>query len=127
MLCETILRNTQHVMSSRLNPYSNGICSVSRGLSVLKVRSSPSLNPYSNGICSVRLYTHTIGRIGKDCLNPYSNGICSVSLQVYVDNELILCLNPYSNGICSVSLLFKHLFFDHFYYVLILILMEYAL
>ena len=36
-----------------LNPYSNGICSVSKGRINIELEESLSLNPYSNGICSV--------------------------------------------------------------------------
>ena len=38
----------------RLNPYSNGICSLSQGRQWQHCALQQGLNPYSNGICSLR-------------------------------------------------------------------------
>ena len=37
-----------------------------------------SLNPYSNGICSMSHYILNNMKKITNCLNPYSNGICSM-------------------------------------------------
>ena len=43
-----------------LNPYSNGIYSMSNQESSINQKRKASLNPYSNGICSMRFYTDTV-------------------------------------------------------------------
>ncbi len=63
-----------------LNPYSNGICSMSYLKNIRSPTRLLSLNPYSNGICSMRVANKLNDAVGKG-LNPYSNGICSMSAQ----------------------------------------------
>ena len=82
------------------------------------------LNPYSNGICSLTAYDKAIEE-GKTCLNPYSNGICSLTSRLSGRVSGVKCLNPYSNGICSLTVTIQVTKWSA-EEVLILILMEYA-
>ena len=61
------------------------------------------LNPYSNGICSLSHFVSAYDAWWTACLNPYSNGICSLSdVHTVSISRSALSLNPYSNGICSL-------------------------
>ncbi len=42
------------------------------------LRKKISLNPYSNGICSLSPLQALLAALGGAGLNPYSNGICSL-------------------------------------------------
>ncbi len=131
-----------------LNPYSNGICSMSlwsqasvRNYQVLILilmeyalwgadgradgAGGCGLNPYSNGICSMSSET-TKSNIYKECLNPYSTGICSMRWAIHGFGKEHGGLNPYSTGICSMSGM-VNIYLIRIDEVLILILLEYAL
>ena len=58
-----------------LNPYSNGIYSMSDVNQFSMDSFALGLNPYSNGIYSMRLRKVLLLKQQKECLNPYSNGI----------------------------------------------------
>ena len=112
-------------------------------------RTKDGLNPYSNGIYSMSLRDHnSVGRVphvlililmeytlwvnainaenAKNAsLNPYSNGIYSMSSAARVITSARKSLNPYSNGIYSMRSWRKCLITTGL--VLILILMEYTL
>ena len=83
------------------------------------------LNPCSNGICSLTEGQDNGGQTYHR-LNPCSNGICSLTPILLRDSPPRHCLNPCSNGICSLTYpaKFKEEIQD---LVLILVLMEYAL
>ena len=67
MLCEVAEGIVKVEVDEGLNPYSNGICSVSKTDDGQLTNSHLCLNPYSNGICSVRktdyLYTDSKGQV----------------------------------------------------------------
>ncbi len=63
--------------SIRLNPYSNGIYSMSDQRRGELRRSVPGLNPYSYGIYSMSFRQSYSSKSSR--LNPYSNGIYSMS------------------------------------------------
>jgi len=52
MLFESKITTANALKSARLNPYSNGICSL-RGEFFEQAWTRGGLNPYSNGICSL--------------------------------------------------------------------------
>ena len=101
MLYEVTIRINQAVDVMRLNPYSNGICSMRFDNYVYNFsNSTDSLNPYSNGICSMRCRKVEKDTKVKSRLKPYSNGICSMSLTYInilftniLDNYDIECIN----------------------------------
>ena len=53
MLYELPYLTREWLSITSLNPYSNGICSMSRSLKSIGTKLL-RLNPYSNGICSMR-------------------------------------------------------------------------
>ena len=112
--------------ASCLNPYSNGICSMSNCNLVFNEQIDGRLNPYSNGICSMRAAKAKDSRNVNFRLNPYSNGICSMREGLVLVKKQMMSLNPYSNGICSMRW-HRPCLSAWLLYVLILILMEYAL
>ena len=114
----------QMVTIQRLNPCSNGICSLT---SLCMTQRSPlgSLNPCSNGICSLTYLWWFRKGSRLWSLNPCSNGICSLTgrtvntlgrrvVLILVLMEYALWQKQYTSVYC-------------FYFVLILVLMEYAL
>ena len=126
MLFEDTVGECNDFEETCLNPYSNGICSLSRPergwwftwRSVLIL----ILMEYALWDCCTVCSTWW-----KFCLNPYSNGICSLSGMNNIAIRIICkCLNPYSNGICSLRNC-RACWKTWTNLVLILILMEYAL
>ena len=111
----------------RLNPCSNGICSLTKWRMSIRGHSSSCLNPCSNGICSLtRDRVHSLWAFSK---------VLILVLMEYAlwhlsqdDNYLyfVKSLNPCSNGICSLTLE-CHTVKSSTPPVLILVLMEYAL
>ena len=112
-------------MKESLNPYSNGIYSMS-------LRSLRTNNPQVVVLILI-LMEYALWARGnprhqykKQSLNPYSNGICSLREYLLSNPHIELSLNPYSNGICSLrSEKCRRIRKPRA--VLILILMEYTL
>ena len=130
MLYEIAEMSEQDAYES-LNPYYNGICSMSNNnnnivfsyevliLIIMEYAlwagsgdgygvKEYSLNPYYNGICSMRAMKRRL-RQSAQSLNPYYNGICSMSSWICSEMRWRLRrLNPYYNGICSMRTTLKN-------------------
>ena len=87
----------------RLNPCSNGICSLTSLTSRYSQVMLLSLNPCSNGICSLTTLNLIPIRSSIGSLNPCSNGICSLTNTFAIVAHNFVGLNPCSNGICSLT------------------------
>ena len=125
MLYEIVAGALVEGQTNRLNPCSNGICS----MSFAELLNNPSLltclNPCSNGICSMRQRHQSF--------YSQSKRVLILVLMEYALERVCLCLkvkrtslNPCSNGICSMSLTIICSLYSACL-VLILVLMEYAL
>ena len=140
---------SERICLRRLNPYSNGICSL-RNTYYEFWCEYEGLNPYSNGICSLRrsnsgqtliswvliliLMEYALWAVMQALGERTKSDVLILILMEYAlweSTQLLFplleqSLNPYSNGICSLSSpVIKEIKLSHA--VLILILMEYAL
>ncbi len=150
MLSDMVLRSLEELKVLRLNPCSNGICSltlynyISRAyewvvlILVLmeyalwrKVQHLWVLLEVLILVLMEYALWHWIEKSwdsSAHCLNPCSNGICSLTSPILMErSHSSRRLNPCSNGICSLTMTQNPMIEGVVPTVLILVLMEYAL